>query len=459
MAKIKDLFCMDVYEASRSDATDSRAGQDNSRALSQPGVIPWQIPSNEDASAACEASGKRLCTPEEWTLACQGTIITDYSYGNTYDPSACNGIDTFGRDSFHLTPTGAFPRCANEWGVFDLNGNLWEHVAGGSDSAVRGGAYNCSDSAALHRCRYIPRTWTPSARGFRCCLSPSRQIDTNSDTDLTTSYSTDGGCIDTVPSTHSTGGNHGTDSRFTDTTNPEDETSSQGVCPSGMVPLDETVCMDRYEASRSNATATWAGSHETAACSRAGVLPWYVNSMSGNALTTFNAACEKAGKRLCTAQEWNKACEGPNQSTYFFGNTWDPSVCNSVDTYCQECCDILGLESCPLGENCGYSPSLSSSPYTPDTCFVTEPYSQTSCHVCFHVMPTGAFPSCRNDLGLYDINGNVWEIVPVPTSVDSRGYQVRGGAFNCGSPASRFQCSFNATWSSLYAGFRCCKDR
>jgi len=46
-------------------------------------------------------------------------------------------------------------------------------VAGGSDMTVRGGAFNCNDSAALHKCAYVPGNWTPSARGFRCCLTPA----------------------------------------------------------------------------------------------------------------------------------------------------------------------------------------------------------------------------------------------------------------------------------------------
>jgi hypothetical protein len=59
-------------------------------------------------------------------------------------------------------------------------------------------------------------------------------------------------------------------------------------------------------------------------------------------------------------------------------------------------------------------------------------------------------------LGRAVFNGNVWEVVP---SGDSRGYQVRGGAFNCGAPSQRFQCDYNAGWNDLYAGFRCCQDR
>lgn len=237
-----------------------------------------------------------------------------------------------------------------------------------------------------------------------------------------------------------------------------DSTGAPLVCPEDMVLVANRFCVDRHEASRPDATATSAGSDESRAVSVAGVLPWYVNPMTSPALASFEAACEAAGKRLCAPDEWLYLCQGPEQATYFFGNTWDPAVCNSVDTFCQECCDVLGdVASCPTGENCGYSSTLTSS-YAPETCGVTQPYSRDSCHVCYHVMPTGSFPGCRNEAGIYDVNGNVWEVVPVATSVDNRGYQVRGGAFNCASPSARFQCDFNAGWSDLFAGFRCCKD-
>jgi sulfatase modifying factor 1 len=191
MVAVAGLFCADVYEASRPDATAGDPGTDESRAVSKKGVLPWQVANNAVAEQACEAAGKRLCTPAEWLVACQGPDKTVYAYGDPYDPLTCNGIDTFCEcsagspcagvspcpyphcyyncgASFRLMPTGSFPDCTNEWGVFDINGNLWEHTAGGSDKTVRGGAYNCGDSETLHRCDYVPG-WTPSARGFRCC--------------------------------------------------------------------------------------------------------------------------------------------------------------------------------------------------------------------------------------------------------------------------------------------------
>ncbi len=48
---------------------------------------------------------------------------------------------------------------------------------------------------------------------------------------------------------------------------------------------------------------------------------------------TWNAAketCEKFNKRLCTEAEWEKACKGPNNFIYTYGDTWDPSMCGET---------------------------------------------------------------------------------------------------------------------------------
>jgi len=200
MVPVEDSFCIDAYEASRPDATEVSAGTDNSMATSRPDVIPWQVPadSNGLAEAACEAAGKRLCTETEWRTACRGPADTEYAYGDVYEPATCNGIDTFcdcdegpcaGHDpcpyagcfhdcsadtAFRLFPTGSarFAGCTNAYGVFDMNGNVWEHVLDGDDTRIRGGAFNCSDSRDYQRCDYVPTSWKPSAKGFRCCQIP-----------------------------------------------------------------------------------------------------------------------------------------------------------------------------------------------------------------------------------------------------------------------------------------------
>lgn len=196
MVSIDDRFCMDIYEASRPDATADSGGSDDSRATSRPGVRPWFPVTLEQARSACQAAGKRLCRLEEWLPACQGPDRTVYVYGNEYDPAICNSIDTFcncgpggacsAEDpcpfphcretcgaSFHVMPTGSFPDCVNSWGAYDITGNVWELTD--SDDGLehfRGGAYNCGDSEALHRCDH-DGTWGPSAKGFRCCSDGS----------------------------------------------------------------------------------------------------------------------------------------------------------------------------------------------------------------------------------------------------------------------------------------------
>jgi len=207
MVLVNNTFCIDIYEASRPDATSTSQGTSTAKAVCAPSVIPWYSTAltKAEAAGACAAAGKRLCTPAEWTLACSGTTNKAYAYGNAYNPTTCNGIDTFclcgagttcanvtpcpyphcfnmpppsGTPAtgcgawFHVVPTGSFPSCVDEWGVHDLNGNVWELV----DTAdallhFRGCAYNCGDSEALHRCDY-DATWGPSAQGFRCCADP-----------------------------------------------------------------------------------------------------------------------------------------------------------------------------------------------------------------------------------------------------------------------------------------------
>lgn len=176
MVSVANLFCVDRFEASRQDATDKDEGVAAGRAYSRGMVMPWRLFTNEEAANACELAGKRLCTPGEWQLACEGPAGTVYGYGDQYEPETCNGIETFGLH-FHLVPTGSLPDCVSGWGAYDLNGNLWEHVLGGDSTTIRGGAYNCSDSRTLHRCDYVPASWSPTARGFRCCLGRDEKLD------------------------------------------------------------------------------------------------------------------------------------------------------------------------------------------------------------------------------------------------------------------------------------------
>ncbi len=205
-------------------------------------------------------------------------------------------------------------------------------------------------------------------------------------------------------------------------------------CPDDMVPSG-SICIDRYEASRPDATGTWAGVDETRATSRPDVIPWFVDPFDTTVLATYETACAAAGKRLCWADEWQAACQGPAGLPFVYGTTFDRETCNCVDTFCDDYCATHSIPpaSCDTAPDCGYR------------------------YYCFHVEPTRSFSGCTNELGTYDINGNVWEIVR--TTVDTRGFEVRGGAFNCAWASMRVNCTFNAGWLALKAGFRCCRDR
>jgi len=203
MRPVAGRFCMDVFEASRTDATEQHQGYETTEAKSRRGVLPWYPVDKATAAAACAAAGKRLCTPDEFGTACQGHAGTVYAYGDEYDTQICNGIDTFcycdvgspcegispcpyprcfnqpppgqsspatGCGSFNRSmPTGSFPDCRSSYGIYDINGNLWELVDDGSATGqFRGGAFNCLDSVTLHRCDYVGGNI--SAKGFRCCL-------------------------------------------------------------------------------------------------------------------------------------------------------------------------------------------------------------------------------------------------------------------------------------------------
>ena len=40
-------------------------------------------------------------------------------------------------------------------------------------------------------------------------------------------------------------------------------------------------------------------------------------------------ACERAGKRLCTEPEWERACKGPGNERFPYGGTFDATICNT----------------------------------------------------------------------------------------------------------------------------------
>lgn len=95
------------------------------------------------AVSLCAAEGKRLCSPSEWSAACQADQMRSFS--STDDLAAYDSSDHFGvrfcnvpgsafsqfssDPAAQLAPSGSFPNCGSATGVFDLTGNMDEWVA------------------------------------------------------------------------------------------------------------------------------------------------------------------------------------------------------------------------------------------------------------------------------------------------------------------------------------------
>jgi hypothetical protein len=217
MALVDDRVCVDRWEASLVERVRTAGGsserpwspflaidghETSVRAVSRPGVVPQAYISGQQAAGACHASGKRLCGPDEWERACRGPSNFQFPYGDQRRAGACNddvrsthpvaevghmlGIPhaRLWQDGMNqpiinqlpdtLLPTGDRAECTNEYGVFDMVGNVHEWVDD-PDGTFRGGYYmdttkngdGCSYQTTAH-----DFTYHDYSTGFRCCMDP-----------------------------------------------------------------------------------------------------------------------------------------------------------------------------------------------------------------------------------------------------------------------------------------------
>lgn len=214
-------FCVDAWENSlvwrNADGSDGKKpsywpgnryidGKEKQlRAVSVGGRNPQGYIAGDQAAEMCAASGKRLCEIDEWVHACRGPARTRYPYGNVRKKGVCNDrykvldhhpvVTLFKRHAppdedpikmwhpswmndkrlhelaFTIHATGKNAECTNEYGAYDMVGNLHEWVAD-PDGTFFGGYFMDTfqnGEGCEYRTKGHPYNYHDYSTGFRCC--------------------------------------------------------------------------------------------------------------------------------------------------------------------------------------------------------------------------------------------------------------------------------------------------
>jgi formylglycine-generating enzyme required for sulfatase activity len=156
------------------------------------GAYPWIMVGWDDALGVCARKGKRLCTEQEWTFACEGEEALPYPYGYERDAEACvidrpwrpydagtlySSDDERARAELDRLwqgeASGAFPRCRSPFGVYDMTGNVDEWttsvVPRKRPSILKGGYWGPVRTWCRATTRSHGETFAFYQIGFRCC--------------------------------------------------------------------------------------------------------------------------------------------------------------------------------------------------------------------------------------------------------------------------------------------------
>ncbi|WP_438026196.1 formylglycine-generating enzyme family protein [Sorangium sp. So ce233] len=146
--------------------------------------------------------------------------------------------------------------------------------------------------------------------------------------------------------------------------------------------------------------------------------------------------CEGVGKRLCTEDEFNFACEGEEMLPYTYGYERDASKCNIDRPFRQRELTLYRYERC-----------------------MRDPKCKAELERLDQRVPAGSMPACVSPFGVHDLNGNIneWVVRPGKKSPDRSG--LKGGWWGPMRGRCRPTVGFHKEEDYGYEqGFRCCKD-
>src|SRR5262249_38618822 len=98
--------------------------------------------------------------------------------------------------------------------------------------------------------------------------------------------------------------------------------------------------------------------------------------------------CEFIGKRLCSEDEFNFACEGEQMLPYTYGYARDPTACNVDRHYRKREHSLKKWDRC-----------------------MEDPRCKAEVDRLDQRVPSGSMPRCVSPFGIYDLNGNMNEWV------------------------------------------------
>jgi formylglycine-generating enzyme len=169
------------------------------------------------------------------------------------------------------------------------------------------------------------------------------------------------------------------------------------------------VCMDQYEAPN-------------------------VRGMKPYVMKSFNQAtkwCGDRGKRVCSEEEWETACEGPEHRPLAYGWRVDVALCNSNKSW---------------------------RPFDVKRLYAENDDAKDELEKLWQGAPSGAYAACASAFGIYDMMGNVEEWVQTRAGRKFPGALMGGFWAKPWTGCRGTNDAHEPTFVFYETGFRCCAD-